>query len=124
MLEDTNLVASNVQKRKAVVDTKNMDARCFVWSSLAALHSHHKHNLTQINQRYYKYYSKPDLTSIYLVKLKNTLSKNIISITVDQVKLIVGFLYYTQTDFSGKFNYCLIKNLSCLVSLQINKREH
>lgn len=124
--------------RKAVINVENSDDACFLWSIVSALYPA-KANTHRISS--YPHYSKVlkfkgielpvKLGDIHKFESLNDLSINVYGIKKEQV---VGPLYYTKQKTRKHINllyiehqerrhYCWIKNLSRLVSSQINKRD-
>ncbi len=133
-----------IMKKKAILNIENTDDKCFYWCIVAALNPHLKHperptelskcnvslNLNNIS------FPLP-LRDIPIFEKNNNISINVYGL---ENNVVVGPLYYTNfkrnvhinllylEDYDSekdemKSHYCLIKNLSRLVSSQISKRD-
>ncbi|XP_023311299.1 uncharacterized protein LOC111691962 [Anoplophora glabripennis] len=131
-----------IENRKAVLNIQNKDNACFAWSINAAIFSANS-NPTQTSS-YPHYDTLLNFTGIdFPVKLKditkfeemNNISVNVFGLESEfkdgkTVTEVVGPLHFTKcrkpthvnlllvSDDSGNNHYCLIKNLSKLVSKQ------
>ena len=129
---------SVIQKRKACLNIKNDDEKCFLWSILASLHLvPHGNNPTRVS-KYTPFEAEINMEGVlYPVAIKdidkvegnnNTLSINIfglegstvyplrISKTIDAIHH-VDLLYISDNDVN---HYVLIKNLSRLIRSQLS----
>lgn len=129
--------------RKACINVKNNDQKCFLWSLLSAIFP------VQINpQRTSKYSQNPheifNLTGIkyptplsYIPKFEklNNISINVYGLDYHKRKIdVVGPLHYTKEKKDRHINllyfkngdcshYCYIKNLSKLLGSQLSKNK-
>lgn len=131
--------------KKAIVNVKNKDDKCFLWS-LMAFKENKKNpfikNLQRVNRyKSFSHYFEDYLSFQYPMKLKdigkfeitNKISINVFSYNEELNSL--GTLHVTKNELDGNhanllllennntFHYCWIKNLSRLVSQQITKRH-
>lgn len=129
-----------ITRKKAVINIKNNDQCCFKWSILAHLHSVEKD--TQRVSKYLPYANELNFDGIEfpvnLCDVGKFEQLNDISVNLFGVgnKEIIGPLYFTKqrrakhvnllliSDNQGNSHYCLIKNLSRLVSSQINSHKN
>lgn len=137
-----------IQNKKAVLNIRNDDNACFAWCITAALHPVNQYpHLTSSYSHYSTFLNFDNIE--FPVKLKdikkfeelNEISVNVFGIDSSfkdgKCELeIVGPLYFTSnrrerhvnlllvSDDNGNHHYCLIKNLSKLVSSQISKSKH
>lgn len=139
----------SIYARKAVINVKNEDDQCFKWAILSALHPVESH--PERPAHYIKYQDELDFTgmsfpitldAIPKFEQLNNISVNVYGldkkfhngITTYQV---IGPLYYTSCKLQVHVNlllinddtrrvshYLWIKNLSRLVSQQINNNQH
>ena len=132
-----------VMDRKAVLNIKNKDDRCFMWSILASLYPSRGDNCSRVN-KYKEHEDKLDMDGMkYPVRIQdinkferlNNISVSVFAINEDQ-KIFplrittskdhdchhVDLLYITDEDGETS-HYTLIRDLSRLVSPQINKHN-
>jgi hypothetical protein len=141
----------DIIKKKAVLNIENEDNECFKWSILAAIHrvTDHAHR----EEQYHEFDGELDFTGIsFPVKLSdipkfemlNNISVNVYGteLKFDKIKdrwfsEIIGPFYLTSQQRKLHVNlllivddekmvshYCLIRNLSRLVSSQFSKNAH
>lgn len=133
---------SAIKKRKAVVNVKNIDHKCFLWALLACFYPvEHSSDRTS---SYPKFLDNPfnlagirfptPLDDISKFEKQNDISVNVYGIDNDGSS-IVGPLYYTKNKKNRHVNllywnrgevwhYAWIKSLSRLLSSQISKNQH
>jgi hypothetical protein len=128
-----------IMNKKAVINVKTNDNACFAWAVTAALHPA-KRNADRESS--YPHYStvlnvKDIVFPMTLKQIKKFESLNDVSINVYGIEEKLSFLpimltdrkmekhvnlLYLEDDNEGHFTW--IKNLSRLVSSQINKKDH
>ena len=129
-----------IKDKKACINIKNDDQKCFLWSVLASLYpqSHHVDRVC----KYRSYENDVDMSNIsYPVKVSdinkfetmNNISVNVFGLddelkvfpvrisSLENVRHRVDLLYFAEEETS---HYVLIKNLSRLVSAQLNNSGH
>lgn len=131
---------SFIKRKHAVVNIQNSDQLCFQWSILSALHpaDHHVHRISNyisyINELHFDNIEFPmKIHDIPRFEKLNNISVNVFGVENNE---IVGPFYFTKdrkithvnllliTDNSGNSHYCHIKNLSRLISSQINNKKN
>ncbi|XP_030762209.1 uncharacterized protein LOC115887026 [Sitophilus oryzae] len=140
-----------IEAKKAVLNIQNTDQKCFVWSVLAAFHPIHWTQNANRVQNYQPFEQELDVRGIdFPISLKQ-ISKfeqlNNIPINVyglekaykhdRNIVEAVGPLYFTRShkvdrhvhlllisDDSGNNHYCLIRNMSRLISNQLSGKQH
>nr|WP_253308882.1 DNA polymerase [Rickettsia endosymbiont of Ceutorhynchus assimilis] len=138
-----------IDAKKAVLNIQNQDQKCFMWSVLAHLHPVDRTQNANRVVNYMPFENELDFTGMeFPIKLKD-ISKfeqlNNISINVygldnayengRNIIEVVGPLYFTQSrkanhvnlllisNDSGDSHYCLIRNMSRLISSQLSKHD-
>ncbi|CAG9769955.1 unnamed protein product [Ceutorhynchus assimilis] len=138
-----------IDAKKAVLNIQNWDQKCFMWSVLAQLHPVDRTQNANRVANYSHYENELDFTGIgFPIKLKdirkfeqlNNISINVYGLDIvykygRNIVEVVGPLYFTESrkathvnlllisnDF-GNNHYCLIKNMSRLISSQLSKHE-
>lgn len=125
--------------KKAIINVKNSDNKCFLWSILSALHPKTKNaeRVTSYNEWEHEFDKELEginfpvkLTDINKFEKRTNMSINVyfyenyniapLQVTKDEKEKHIDLLYLKE---SGKDHYCWIKNLWRLVGRQITKHE-
>ena len=127
-----------IKVKKAVVNVKNRDDKCFVWSILSALHPVDSRDHAYRTSKYQPYESELNMKGIMfpvalsdITKFEqlNAISVNVygyqgdvypLRITKDKQNKHVNLLYIKNESHS---HYCWIKDLSRLIRLQVTKHK-
>ncbi|XP_030760007.1 uncharacterized protein LOC115885288 [Sitophilus oryzae] len=140
-----------IEAKKAVLNIQNTDQKCFVWSVLAAFHPVPRTQNANRVQNYHPFEQELDVTGIdFPISLKqlpkfeqlNNISINVYGLEKGykhdrNIIEVVGPLYFTRShktdrhvnlllisDDSGNNHYCLIRNMSRLISKQLSGKQH
>jgi len=128
-----------IKRKKAIINVKNTDDKCFLWSILSALHpiknnaeltSSYKQYIHQFDEALKGFEFPFELKNIPKFEVKSGVSINIYS--YDEEKRCIYPLHITKNKTNQHVNlfymsdeteshYCWIKNLSALVRRQITK---
>ncbi len=130
---------SVIKNRKAVINIKNKDNKCFLWSILAHLHpphfhdervSHYKKYENTLNTKDLKFpmalndipkFEKMNNLSVNVYGLTETNKVQILKLTDDHKSCHVNLLYFNSEENS---HYTYIKDLSKLVRTQVCERTN
>lgn len=130
---------SDIQNKKAVINIKNNDNKCFAYSILCHLHPNEVRTRATVYEKYLEELNFQNL--VFPMQINNiqkfeqqnpNISVNVFGLSKKKdIHIIVGPLYHTQQRkinhinllyledaLTGKTHYCYINNLSRLVSKQ------
>ena len=140
---------NEIEAKKAVLNIQNNDEKCFMWSVLAALHPVDRSDNANRVTKYLPYVDELDFTGMeFPFKLKdvskfeqlNNISINVYALDtvyVDgrNIVEVVGPLCFTRSrkerhvnlliisNEQGQTHYCLIRDLSRLISSQLSSHH-
>jgi hypothetical protein len=127
---------SKLKTKKAIINVKNMDNKCFMWSVLAVLHPASQH-VYRLNH-YKEFENELDFTGIEFPVTVDKIGKfekqNNISVNVFGFEDVLFPLYITKEHFDSHVNlllyyqrttrhYCLIKDLNKFLYSQNRKKD-
>ncbi|CAD6243198.1 GSCOCG00012650001-RA-CDS, partial [Cotesia congregata] len=122
----------HIRKKGAVINIKNNDNFCFLWSVVAALHpAHEGQNVSRVSS--YPHYSRVlnyhgikfpmTLKDIPKFEKMNDLSINVYDMGMDIDDMNIDDIENRIANFESKFHFALINDLPRLVSMQVSKHK-